>query len=69
MTTRQEKIRKVLMTDKSKLNRAICGFMKTESLEYLLDVGENKQVNDLPEPFRSDFINSYKKARAHYERN
>lgn len=63
MTTRQEKIRKILMTDNSKLNRAICGFMKTETLEYLLDVGENKQVNDLPEPYKSDVINSYQKAK------
>lgn len=61
--TREEELRRVLMTDNRKLNRVMLSLMKDETLHYLLTVSEDKQVGDFQEPYKSDVIDSYQKAR------
>lgn len=60
---RHDEIKKVLMTDNRAINRRMCSFMKDETLHYLVSFGEDMQVSDLPEPYKSDVIESYKKAK------
>lgn len=63
--SRIKQIQDLMKTDKNTLGRLACSLMKTETLHYLstLEHTAGMKPDDLPEPFRSDVIDSYKKAK------
>lgn len=64
---RLNKIREILNNPNKDLGRIACKFMKTETLLHLAEVREamgngNIYAEDIQEPFRTDIIESFKRA-------
>lgn len=63
--SRLKQIESIIDTDKNTLGRKACSFMQTATLLYLSTLKDTAgmKADDLPEPFRSDVKDSYKKAK------
>lgn len=67
--SRTQKIREVLTASNEKTKINPFEFMKDETLYYIASLRENNpkgeiKIEDLPEPYRTDVLTCYQKAKA-----
>lgn len=66
--SRIQTIREILTAPKKDLTRVALSFMDIDTLHYIASLREDNpdgevKADDLPEPYRTDVLNSYKKAK------
>lgn len=66
--TRLKKIKQILTQPKMDVTRLACSYMETDTLQVIASLrGEHSKrsipIDSIPEPYRSDVINSYERAK------
>lgn len=62
--SRTQKIRELLTAPKKDLPRVALSFMDIDTLHYLAEMDDSEiKIEELPEPYRTDVLTSYQKAK------